>query len=175
MHVWAYTFELDLDTYRQRGDLPSDSSNPYFHMFLLDNHNAGKRFVKRHRGTHPMDEHYPHGFVVRSTPTEHRRWSMTQDAVLTALRKIAADTVRAIRNGAGARALRECHTQMVAVAAEHQPVWLEVNARINESIERDYPQFPAEAQFPSHTPSEAQRARENHERNTRYGGGYSSG
>jgi hypothetical protein len=169
MRVWPYTFELDLDTYRKRGDVPPDSANPYFHMFLLDDHDADEEFVQRHRGTHPMDEHYPYGVVIQSTTTENRRWGVVQDAVLAALQKIAADTVRAILDGAGEEALGECHARIAAVAAEHQAAWEELNARINEGIQR------GQAPFPAHTWSQARRARKVHERNRQYGGGYSSG
>ncbi|SFP07463.1 hypothetical protein SAMN05421810_101879 [Amycolatopsis arida] len=168
--VSPYTFEVDLGRYRERGVVPPDTPNPYFHMFLLDHGRApGVRAVAdRYRGTHPAEETCPNGIAVRSTPAEKRRWINTQHAVLTALRKAAEELVRELDSATAVatEALHRCDAAFQAVGEEHEPVWLEIWGRIDEAQSR--------APWPVERPDTPQR-RAQREYNQRYGSGYSSG
>jgi hypothetical protein len=172
MRVWPYKFELDLETYRARGVLSRDATNPYFDMFLIDDRATDEVFVERHRGVHVMDEHYRFGIDVRCTSVEEAKWGSVQNMVLEALRRITDDLLRDLDAGGGDVVLHETHARMAVVAADHQAVWEVVVARLNEAISAGLPI----ARFPvPQTWSMARRKREVGERNRRYGGGYSSG
>ncbi|MCS7483772.1 hypothetical protein ACFFQW_46410 [Umezawaea endophytica] len=172
MRVWPYKFELDLETYRARGALSREASNPYFDMFLIDDRATDEEFVERHRGVHVMDEHYWFGVDVRCTSAEEAKWGAVQNTVLEALRRITDDLLRDLDAGAGDAVLLEAHTRMAVVAVDHQAVWETVVARLNEAISAGLPI----ARFPvPQTWSTARHKREVGERNRRLGGGYASG
>lgn len=128
-----------------------------------------RQFLNRYSGPHPyQDADRRSNFYAEATHEEVRGWVKTQRAVLAELRWIAMDTERDLEAGAGMPAVRLCHELMVVVAEEHWTVLAAIMAAVRG---------PSTRRVRLHAPwtEAARRRRETHERNARYGGGYSSG
>lgn len=167
--VWPYRFEIVLEPYRRRGDLPPSTPSLYFDLWLFDDPDVDRQFLNRYSGPHPyQDADRRSNFYAEATHEEVRGWVKTQRAVLAELRWIAMDTERDLEAGAGMPAVRLCHELMVVVAEEHWTVLAAIMAAVRG---------PSTRRVRLHAPwtEAARRRRETQERNARYGGGYSSG
>lgn len=167
--VWPYSVEIDLLTYRVRGNLPSGTPNPYLHMWLFDDRWLDHDFLNRHRGKHPQQTDGEHSEDrARAISDDFDRWITAQRDVLAALRRIATEVRRELEAGAGMEAFRRCQRQVDVLEAEHRPVREEITASIVER--RGWP-----IRYPAPWTEQARIAREVHRRNSAYGGGASSG
>ncbi|MEU4364587.1 hypothetical protein [Promicromonospora sp. NPDC023987] len=169
VRIWPYRFEIRLEMYRRREDLPQDTPDLYFDLWLFEDPEADRKLLNRYSGPHPYDDTDQRStFYAEAAPEEVRRWVEKQRTVLAELGSIATDTERDLEAGAGMSAVRRCHERLTAVADEHRTEMAQLMATIRG---------PNTNWFPMYAPwsERARQLQETRERNMRYGGGYSSG
>lgn len=167
--VWPYRFEIRLDTYRRRGDLPQEAPNLYFDLWLFEDLDADRTLLNRYSGPHPYDDTDQRStFYAEATYEELRKWIETQRTVLAELSWIATETEHDLESGAGMSAVRICHELLAAVTEAHQAEAAQLMAAIRGPNTN-------RVRLLAPWTERAREQREARERNMRYGGGYSSG
>ncbi|WP_404792858.1 hypothetical protein [Streptomyces tendae] len=134
----GYTFEIDLEKHRRNGVVPAGTDNPRFFLFLLDRGRdyPRPRLLAKYRGAHPMDEDWPDGIKIWCTDLERRRWTATQNDVLTRMRAVRRELLGGLRarRVPAAELLRRCRAQVEELGAEHEACAGEVWSRVHETL-----------------------------------------
>ncbi|WP_116050499.1 hypothetical protein [Amycolatopsis palatopharyngis] len=156
--VSNFTFTIDLRRFRERGVIPRDTPDPYFHLPRLD-----------YVSTSPLEDPLEPLLRISCTPDELDRWRKTENVVLAALRQAEAELLGELDGGAkpGPELLRDCRAKLTAIASQYEHFWKEISDRMDETLLQ-------EPKWPVVRPDTPER-RAQREYNQKYGGGYSSG